>query len=102
VQVSGHTDNVPIRGMRRFPSNFELSQARAEVVRSMIDARLTTRDRTKAQGQAESMPIDSNATAEGRARNRRVEVTLLLAPAERDRELANSSGATRTPEQGKP
>lgn len=102
VQVSGHTDNVPIRGMRRFPSNFELSQARAEVVRSMIDARLATRDRTKAQGQAESMPIDSNATAEGRARNRRVEVTLLLAPAERDRELANSSGATRTSVQGKP
>jgi len=91
VQINGHTDNVPIRGMRRFPSNYELSQARADVVRSMIDSRLTARDRTRSQGQAESMPIDVNTTPEGRARNRRVEVTLLVPPAERDRELANSS-----------
>ena len=90
VQINGHTDNVPIRGMRRFPSNYELSQARADVVRSMIDSRLAARDRTRSQGQAESMPIDVNTTPEGRAKNRRVEVTLLVPPAERDRELANS------------
>ena len=42
VQITGHTDNVPIRGIRRFPSNFELSQARAEVVRDMIDRDLPT------------------------------------------------------------
>ncbi len=92
VQVTGHTDNVPIRGMRRFPSNYELSQARADVVRSMIDARLTVRDRIRAQGKADSEPIDSNTTAEGRGRNRRVEVTLLVPPAERDRELVNATG----------
>lgn len=92
VQITGHTDNVPIRGIRRFPSNFELSQARAEVVRDMIDARLTDKRRTRAQGKAESEPVESNATAEGKARNRRVEVTLLVAPVERDRELNNTQG----------
>lgn len=92
VQITGHTDNVPIRGIRRFPSNFELSQARAEVVRDMIDARLTDKRRTRAQGKAESEPVESNATVEGKARNRRVEVTLLVAPVERDRELNNAQG----------
>jgi len=92
VQITGHTDNVPIRGIRRFPSNFELSQARAEVVRDMIDARLTDKRRTRAQGKAESEPVESNSTLEGKARNRRVEVTLLVAPVERDRELNNTQG----------
>lgn len=92
VQITGHTDNVPIRGVRRFPSNFELSQARAEVVRDMIDARLTDKRRTRAQGKAESEPIESNNTAEGKARNRRVEVVLLIPPAERDRELNATQG----------
>ena len=104
VQVAGHTDNVPIRGMRRFPSNFELSQARAEVVRSMIDARLAARNRTRAQGQADSLPIESNATPEGRSRNRRVEVTLLVPPGERDRELnsvASPAAAPTSTGQGK-
>ncbi len=87
ISISGHTDNVPIRGIRRFPSNYELSQARAEVVRGMIDSRLASKNRTRSQGQADSMPTDTNATVEGRAKNRRVEVTLLVPPAERDREL---------------
>ena len=100
VLVAGHTDDVPIRGLRRFPTNFELSQARAEVVRSMIDARLVTRNRTRAQGQAADLPIESNATPEGRSRNRRVEVTLLVSPAERDREL-NSVAAPGVSGQGK-
>ncbi len=91
VQINGHTDNVPIRGFGRFPSNFELSQARADVVRNMIDTRLTTRDRTRAQGKADAEPIESNATAAGRSQNRRVEVTLLVPPAERDRELVNAT-----------
>lgn len=92
VQITGHTDNVPIRGMRRFPSNFELSQERAQVVRDMIDARLTDKRRTSAQGKAEFEPIDSNNTAEGRSRNRRVEVVLLIAAAERDREFNAAQG----------
>jgi type VI secretion system protein ImpK len=91
VLIAGHTDNVPIRGLRRFPSNYELSQARAEVVKSMIDARLADKGRTKAQGKADAEPLTANTSAEGRSQNRRVEVTLLLSPDERDREL-NSTG----------
>jgi type VI secretion system protein ImpK len=97
VRITGHTDNQRIRSLR-FPGNFELSQERAEVVRAMIDSRLTAKGRTRAQGQADSAPVDTNATAEGRARNRRVEVVLLIPAAERDRELANA--ASTAPAQG--
>lgn len=86
IKINGHTDNVRIRSLR-FPGNFELSQARAETVRDMIDGRLAIKNRTKSQGQADAVPIDTNATPEGRSRNRRVEVTLLVPAAERDREL---------------
>ena len=94
VRVTGHTDNQRIRSLR-FPSNYELSQERAEVVLGMIDSRLTTKGRVHAKGQADSIPVEPNSTAEGRARNRRVEVTLLIPPAERDRERerANASAA---------
>lgn len=100
VQISGHTDNQRIRSLR-FPGNYELSKARADVVRDMIDARLVTKGRTRAQGQAESTPIDTNSTPEGRARNRRVEVILEVPPAERDREL-NSVATPAGSGQGKP
>jgi type VI secretion system protein ImpK len=86
VLVTGYTDNVPIRS-GRFPSNYELSQARADTVRGLVDRRLTTPNRTRAQGRADSDPVAPNDNAENRSRNRRVEVTLLLSPQERDREL---------------
>ena len=86
VLVNGFTDNVPIRS-GRFPSNYELSQARADVVRGIIDRRLALPNRTRAQGRADSDPVAANDNSENRARNRRVEVTLLLSPQERDREL---------------
>lgn len=86
VLVTGYTDNVPIRS-GRFPSNYELSQARADVVRGIIDRRLTAPNRTRGQGRADSDPVAPNDSAENRSRNRRVEVTLLLSPQERDREL---------------
>jgi type VI secretion system protein ImpK len=86
VLVTGYTDNVPIRTVR-FPSNYELSQARADVVRRIIDERLAVKNRTRAEGRADSDPLVANDSAENRSRNRRVEVTLLLSPQERDREL---------------
>lgn len=91
IQITGHTDNVPIRGLGRFASNFDLSQARAEAVRGMIDSRLSTQNRSRSQGKADSEPIAENTKAEGRAQNRRVEVTLLVPSAERDKELANAA-----------
>ncbi len=76
-QIAGHTDNVPIRS-RRFPSNWELSTARAVVVaRYLIDTGNMSADRISAAGYADTVPIESNDTEEGRARNRRIEIVLM-------------------------
>ncbi|WP_326535486.1 DotU family type VI secretion system protein [Pseudorhodoferax sp.] len=80
VLVQGYTDNVPIR-TARFPSNWQLSQARASVVAEMLQNSLRMPERVRAEGHGEADPIASNASAEGRARNRRVEILLLPAPA---------------------
>ena len=75
-QVAGHTDNIPIRS-RRFPSNWELSTARAvTVARFMIDHGMQG-DRISAAGYAETQPVDLADTPEGRARNRRIEIALM-------------------------
>jgi len=74
VLITGHTDNQPIRSLR-FPSNWHLSQSRAESVRDLL-APTVKLDRMKAEGRAESQPVDDNATPAGRARNRRVEMVL--------------------------
>ena len=76
VLITGHTDNQPIRSLR-FPSNWHLSQARAESVRELL-APTVKPERMKAEGRAESQPLDDNKTAAGRARNRRVEITLFV------------------------
>jgi chemotaxis protein MotB len=74
VVVEGHTDSQPITG--RYPSNWELSGARAaSVVRVFIGNGLPER-RVSLAGYAAQHPVASNATASGRARNRRVEVVL--------------------------
>lgn len=75
--VSGHTDNIPIRS-GRFPSNWHLSVDRARVVAAGLEAELGLVNAIKVQGMGEAEPIASNATAEGRALNRRVEVKILL------------------------
>ncbi|UGQ45236.1 flagellar motor protein MotD [Massilia endophytica] len=75
VQVEGHTDNQPIR--TAFASNWELSAVRAAaVVRLFIDAGVAP-ERLTAVGHAANHPVAPNDTAEGRARNRRVAVTIL-------------------------
>jgi chemotaxis protein MotB len=75
-QVAGHTDNVPIRS-RRFPSNWELSGARAvTVARFMIDQSMPA-DRISAAGYADTQSIETNDTEEGRQRNRRIEIALV-------------------------
>lgn len=74
VLITGHTDNIPIRTLR-FPSNWHLSKARAESVRSALAQQLAP-ERLVAEPRAENEPIVPNDSAENRARNRRVEVTL--------------------------
>ena len=79
IQVIGYSDNVPIRSAR-FASNFELSLARARSVQILLQQQLAQPSRVKAEGRGESNPLVPNTSAENRARNRRVEITLLVAP----------------------
>jgi type VI secretion system protein ImpK len=75
ITVTGHTDNVPGRTLR-FPSNYELSVGRAQGVTDRLQQFVKDPSRIKTIGVADSKPLVPNATAEGRARNRRVEITL--------------------------
>lgn len=91
ILVVGYSDNVPIRSAR-FASNYELSLARAQTVQSLLQKQLTQPARVKAEGRGESNPLVPNTSAENRARNRRVEITLLVAP---DATLAELNGLAR-------
>jgi chemotaxis protein MotB len=75
IEVEGHTDNVPIHSSQ-FPSNWELSTARASTVVQYLVTRGVIAHRLSATGYAEQRPIASNATASGRARNRRVVIVM--------------------------
>ncbi len=76
VLISGHTDSQPIRSAR-FPSNWHLSEERAQAVRQMLSQSVAA-SRMQAEGRADSEPLAPNDTAAGRAKNRRVEVTLFV------------------------
>ena len=71
VHVEGFTDNLPI-STDKFPTNWELSAARAGSVVRMLAAQGVNPSRLAAVGYGEFQPVADNATAEGRARNRRV------------------------------
>ncbi len=77
IRVEGHTDNVPIH-TRRFPSNWELSTARAvNVVKYFADAGRIGPQRLSAVGYGESKPLVANDSPQQRAKNRRVEIVLI-------------------------
>lgn len=77
IRVEGHTDDWPIT-TERFPSNWELSTGRAgSVVRFFIEKCGVLEKKLQVAGYAEFRPIDTNETAEGRQRNRRVDVVIL-------------------------
>lgn len=75
VQVVGYTDNQPIHTIR-FPSNFELSGARAQAASTVIAAAAGPDAHVTAEGRADADPIAANNTAAGREQNRRIEVVL--------------------------
>lgn len=79
IQVEGHTDNNPIYGrlQQQYPTNWELSTARATtVLRYLIEqTRMDPKD-FGATGYADTRPVTTNETEEGRAQNRRVEIVL--------------------------
>ncbi|MBD0316541.1 MAG: OmpA family protein, partial [Nitrospiraceae bacterium] len=79
IRIEGHTDNVPIsiKLQDRFKTNWELSTARATtVVRYLIDQGGVDRQYLSAVGYAETHPVASNETDEGRSANRRIEIIL--------------------------
>ena len=76
VIISGHTDNVPIYTYL-FRSNWELSSSRAvSVLKAIIKNQKIDPKRLSVQGHAETIPLASNKTAKGRAKNRRVEIKI--------------------------
>ena len=76
LTVVGYTDNQPIHNLR-FPSNFELSLARAQSVRDRLVRDGVAADQIKVDGKGEKDPIADNGTPEGREANRRIEFILL-------------------------
>jgi len=91
IQVEGYTDNAPIRSTM-FPSNWELSAMRAgSVVRLFMDNGIGE-DRLTAIGQGAKLPVGSNETAEGRASNRRVKITILSLLPEKQTEVPINTG----------
>jgi chemotaxis protein MotB len=86
IAVEGNTDNVPISG-GEFPSNWELSTARANAVLEFFIHHSVPQHRLTVVGFADQNPIAPNDTADGRALNRRVDVVVL-------RNATQSQGAT--------
>jgi len=79
IRIEGHTDNVPISSklQDRYKTNWELSTARATtVVRYLIDQGSVDRQYLSAVGYADTQPLASNDTEEGRSSNRRIEIVL--------------------------
>lgn len=77
IEIAGHTDSRPIR-TRKFPSNLELSRARAEAVKNyLINKFKIEPQRLIPKGYGDKYPVASNKTEEGRAKNRRVEFKII-------------------------
>lgn len=76
IRIEGHTDNVPIRSAQ-FPSNWELSAARAINVAKYLQQQGLDPANLSAAAFSEFKPVADNATKEGRAKNRRIEITLV-------------------------
>jgi chemotaxis protein MotB len=88
IRVVGHTDNVPI-STSQFPSNWELSAARATTVVRFLQGAGVPPERMTASGRGEFSPIAANDDADGRRKNRRIEITLV------DRNLAQELAAEK-------
>jgi chemotaxis protein MotB len=91
LRLEGHTDAIPI-STPRFHSNWELSAARSIAMLELLSSKFAVdRDRMAIVGYADTVPVDSNETEEGRARNRRVDIV-----------LASPAGMSGEPTQSKP
>ena len=77
VRIEGHTDNIPVAFSDRFTSNWDLSAARAASVAAYLtnSAQLSD-ERVQVLGFADTLPLASNDSSEGRSRNRRIEIRI--------------------------
>ena len=75
VQVIGYTDNQPIHTIQ-FPSNYQLSAARADAAKAILVGQMTDPSRITAEGRGEADPLNKNSTPDEREENRRIEVIL--------------------------
>ncbi|MGE4481438.1 type VI secretion system protein TssL, long form [Acidocella sp.] len=75
IVVTGYTDSQPIHTLQ-FPSNFVLSQSRAQAAAAILDQTIGDESRITSKGMGDADPVASNATAAGRAQNRRIEIVL--------------------------
>lgn len=76
IKIVGHTDNVKPGKSSAFKSNFDLSVARAKAVEKVVAAKIGDPSRLAVEGKGEDEPIADNATPEGRAKNRRVDLMI--------------------------
>lgn len=76
IRVVGHTDSIPVSGRGRYKTNQDLSEARAQTVAEILKGFLADPARVAAEGKGSVDPIADNATPDGRARNRRVEIMI--------------------------
>ncbi|OCC05821.1 hypothetical protein BA190_06205 [Labrys sp. WJW] len=74
IRIVGHTDNTPVRATLRYKDNQQLSEQRAQAVEKILVGGIADPKRLTTSGQADTAPIDLSNTAEGRSKNRRVEV----------------------------
>jgi chemotaxis protein MotB len=79
IRIEGHTDAIPISGSlaQRYPTNWELSAARAINVARYLQKQAINPSHLSAAGFGEFKPVSDNATVEGRAKNRRIEIVLV-------------------------
>jgi chemotaxis protein MotB len=91
VEVQGHTDNVPVSKNGRWGTNWELAAARAASVVRLFEKQGLDPQHLRAVSYGEHAPVDTNDTAEGRARNRRIEIR--LKPIDAREEAANTGQA---------
>ncbi|WP_439510574.1 flagellar motor protein MotD [Marinimicrobium koreense] len=92
IQVEGHTDNQPIRNLR-YPSNWELSAARASAIVKLLSGAGVSAQRLSAVGYGEHQPSADNDTPQGRAQNRRVALMIAREAMPRPSAALDGNGA---------
>ena len=75
IVVTGYTDDTPIKSIN-FPSNWHLSQARADAVKEILLKYISNSSRVRSEGRGSTSPVEPNDSSENKAKNRRVEITI--------------------------